>query len=179
MTTTVLALDEAIPLNAATAQSLPAELRHLLAQLVSRQAKVGVVGLGYVGLPLLAEFARAGFRATGFDLDAKRVARVNSGDSYIPDVASGELARQRSAGRLGASEQWDELGAMDAISICVPTPLRKTKDPDLSYIIQAVEMVAARLRAGQLIVLESTTYPGTTDEVVLPRLEAGGLKVGR
>ncbi|MGH9540286.1 MAG: nucleotide sugar dehydrogenase [Terriglobales bacterium] len=179
MTTTVPALDEAIPLNAATAQSLPAELRHLLAQLVSRQAKVGVVGLGYVGLPLLAEFARAGFRATGFDLNAERVARVNGGDSYIPDVASGELARQRSAGRLGASEQWDELGAMDAISICVPTPLRKTKDPDLSYIIQAVEMVAARLRAGQLIVLESTTYPGTTDEVVLPRLEAGGLKVGR
>lgn len=171
---------EAINLSADTAQALPVPLRHLLAQLVSRQARVGIVGLGYVGLPLLTEFARAGYRATGFDLDPERVARVNRGDSYIPDVPSSELARQHSAGRLRAADDWDELRDMDAISICVPTPLSKTtKDPDLSYIVRAVEAVAERLREGQLIVLESTTYPGTTDEVVLPRLEAGGLKVGQ
>lgn len=159
-------------------EQLPEPVRQLLARLVSRRAQVGVIGLGYVGLPLAAEFARTGFAVTGFDVDTERVERVNRAESFIPDVPSSELARQREAGRLRASSDWGELAEMDAISICVPTPLAKTKDPDLSYIVRAVDEVAARLRPGQLVVLESTTYPGTTDEVVLPRLAAGGLKVG-
>lgn len=157
----------------------PPGLQDLLAKIVSRQARVGVVGLGYVGLPLLTEFARAGFRGTGFDLDAERVARINRGESYIADVPSGELSRQVRAGRLRASDDANDLAEMDAVSICVPTPLRKTKDPDLSFIVEATEQVAAHLRPGQLVVLESTTYPGTTEEVVLPILERGGLKVGQ
>lgn len=159
-------------------EQLPEAVRQLLARLVSRQARVGVIGLGYVGLPLAAEFARGGFTVTGFDVDAERIARVNRGESYIPDVPAAELARHQAGGRLRASADWEALREMDAISICVPTPLGKTKDPDLSYIMQAVDKVAACLRAGQLIVLESTTYPGTTDEVVLPRLADSGLRVG-
>lgn len=154
-------------------------LHTLYARIVAREARAGVVGLGYVGLPLLTELARAGFQATGFDLDQGRVAQVNRGESYIPDVPAAEFARLVGQKKLRAAADWDELAAMDAISICVPTPLRKTKDPDLSYIVSAVEAVAQRLRPGQLIVLESTTYPGTTDEVVLPRLEQTGLKVGK
>lgn len=159
-------------------ERLPEPLRQLLARLVSRQARIGVIGLGYVGLPLAAEFARAGFTVTGFDVDQERIGRVNRGQSYIADIPSAELERQREAGRLSASADWDGLKEMDAISICVPTPLAKTKDPDLSYIVRAVDEVAARLRPGQLVVLESTTYPGTTDDVVLPRLAARGLRVG-
>lgn len=163
---------------APAASDAPMGIQSLLAKIVSRQARTGVVGLGYVGLPLLVEFARAGFRGTGFDLDAERVARINRGESYIPDIAASELSRQVQAGRVRASSDAHDLAEMDAISICVPTPLRKTKDPDLSYIVQAVETVAAHLRSGQLIVLESTTYPGTTEEVVLPILARTGLKVG-
>jgi UDP-N-acetyl-D-glucosamine dehydrogenase len=159
-------------------ENMAEPVRQLLARLVSRQARVGVIGLGYVGLPLAAQFALGGFTVTGFDVDAERVERINRGESYIPDVPAAELARHRAADRLRASTDWDALREMDAISICVPTPLGKTKDPDLSYIMQAVDKVAACLRAGQLIVLESTTYPGTTDEVVLPRLAEGGLRVG-
>jgi UDP-N-acetyl-D-glucosamine dehydrogenase len=141
----------------------------------TRQARVGVIGLGYVGLPLAVEFARAGFYVTGFDIDNEKVADINAGRSYIPDVPADDVARAVEAGRLRATSDMTALGAMDAIDICVPTPLRKTKDPDLSYVVKAVEAVAATLRPGQLVVLESTTYPGTTDEVVRPMLEAGGL----
>jgi UDP-N-acetyl-D-glucosamine dehydrogenase len=129
-----------------------------------------------VGLPLAVEFARQGFDVTGFDVDSSKAAAINSGKSYIPDVSQADLASAVTAGRLKATADMAQLGAMDAIDICVPTPLRKTKDPDLSYIVKAVEAVAATLKRGQLIILESTTYPGTTDEVVQPMLEAGGLK---
>src|SRR5256885_8177081 len=146
-----------------------------LERIRSRNARVGVIGLGYVGLPLAVEFARAGFDVTGFDVDAAKTDQINAGKSYIPDVAEADLAACVAAGRLRATTDMSQLGAMDAIDICVPTPLRKTKDPDLSYVVHAVEAVAATLRRGQLIILESTTYPGTTDEVVQPMLTAKGL----
>ena len=135
-----------------------------------------MIGLGYVGLPLAVEFARAGFDTTGFDVDESKVAAINAGTSYIPDVRPEDLAAAVKAGRLRATTDVSRLGQMDAIDICVPTPLRKTKDPDLSYVVKAVEAVAATIRKGQLVILESTTYPGTTDEVVQPMLEAGGLR---
>jgi UDP-N-acetyl-D-glucosamine dehydrogenase len=148
----------------------------LIDRIRNRQAHIGVIGLGYVGLPLAVEFARAGFNVTGFDVDSGKPDQINSGVSYIPDVSSAELAGVVKAGKLRATTDMSQLGAMDAIDICVPTPLRKTRDPDLSYVIKAVEAVAATLRRGQLVILESTTYPGTTDEVVQPRLEQAGLK---
>jgi UDP-N-acetyl-D-glucosamine dehydrogenase len=138
-----------------------------------------VIGLGYVGLPLAVELARAGFNVTGFDIDEGKNASINEGVSHIPDVPDAELAEVVHNGKLRAISDMGCLGAMDVIDICVPTPLRKTKDPDLSYVVKAVEAAAATLRPGQLIILESTTYPGTTDEVVQPALEAGGLKVER
>jgi UDP-N-acetyl-D-glucosamine dehydrogenase len=148
----------------------------LIQRIKSREARVGVIGLGYVGLPLAVEFARAGFDVTGFDVDGTKVAAINAGTSYIPDVRKEELAAEVKAGRLRATTEVGRLGQMDAIDICVPTPLRKTKDPDLSFVVKAVEAVAATLKKGQLVILESTTYPGTTDEVVQPMLEAGGLR---
>jgi len=150
----------------------------LIERLRARQARVGVIGLGYVGLPLAVEFARGGYVATGFDIDADRVAAINRGESYIPDVAADELRAVVEAGRLRATADFDALGEVDTVDICVPTPLRKTKDPDLSYVVAAAEDVGRRLRRGQLVVLESTTYPGTTEEVVQPILERGGLRAG-
>jgi UDP-N-acetyl-D-glucosamine dehydrogenase len=148
----------------------------LLGLIRERQARVGIIGLGYVGLPLAVEFARAGFDVTGFDVDAAKVSEINAGRSYIPDVPQHELGEAVAAGRLRATTDMRQLEEMDVADICVPTPLRKTKDPDLSYVVQALEGVAAALKPGQLVILESTTYPGTTDEVALPMLEAGGLK---
>jgi UDP-N-acetyl-D-glucosamine dehydrogenase len=148
----------------------------LLDRIQSRDARVGVIGLGYVGLPLAVEFARAGFSVVGFDVDAQKTARINAGCSYIPDVPDSDLASVVASGKLRATTEMHALAEMDAIDICVPTPLRKTKDPDLSYVVRAVEAVAAKLKTGQLIILESTTYPGTTDEVVQPMLEAKGFK---
>jgi UDP-N-acetyl-D-glucosamine dehydrogenase len=150
-------------------------LATFLERIRTRDARVGVIGLGYVGLPLAVEFARAGFTVTGFDVDAAKVAQINAGRTYIPDVAEADLAAHVRAGRLSATTDMARLSEMDAVDIAVPTPLRKTKDPDLSYVVMAVEAVAAALKAGQLIILESTTYPGTTDEVVQPMLEAKGL----
>ena len=147
-----------------------------LERIRARTARVGVIGLGYVGLPLAVEFAHAGFDVTGFDVDASKADQINGGRSYIPDVAERDLADCVRAGKLRATADMSALATMDAIDICVPTPLRKTKDPDLSYVVKAVEAVAATLTRGQLIILESTTYPGTTDEVVQPMLEAVGLK---
>ena len=144
----------------------------------TRTAKVGVIGLGYVGLPLAVEFAKAGFDVTGFDVDAPKVAAINAGRSYILDVSTEEVAAAVAAGRLRATTDMASVHEMDAIDICVPTPLRKTRDPDLSYVVQAVDAIKARLRKGQLVILESTTYPGTTEEVVQPALEAQGLKAG-
>jgi UDP-N-acetyl-D-glucosamine dehydrogenase len=147
-------------------------------RLTARSARVGVVGLGYVGLPLAAEFARAGFVATGIDLDARKVDAINLGTSYIPDVPTTEVARLVATGRLSATTDFAVCDRLDTINICVPTPLRKTKDPDMSYIVSAVEHIARHLHPGMLIVLESTTYPGTTEELVKPMLEATGLKAG-
>ena len=144
----------------------------------TRQAKVGVIGLGYVGLPLAVEFARAGLHVTGFDVDATKVAEINAGRSYIGDVLTEDVAEAVKAGTLRATTDMAQLADMDAIDICVPTPLNKTRDPDLSYVVKSVEAVKARLQKGQLVILESTTYPGTTDEVVQPLLEEGGLVAG-
>jgi UDP-N-acetyl-D-glucosamine dehydrogenase len=148
----------------------------LLDRIRGREARVGVIGLGYVGLPLAVEFARAGYSVTGFDVDAHKAAQINAGKSYIPDVPDEDLSEVVNAGKLRATTDMHALGDMDAIDICVPTPLRKTKDPDLSYVVLAVEAVAATIKPGQLIILESTTYPGTTDEVVQPMLEEKGLE---
>ena len=142
-------------------------------------ARIAVVGQGYVGLPLAVEFARAGFHVTGLETDPGRVAALTRGESYIPDVPS-ECSRTRS--RRDASPRRpirDALRDQDAIVICVPTPLRKSKDPDISHVVSAAEAVAAHLRRGQLVILESTTYPGTTEEVLLPTFQRGGLVVGR
>ncbi len=144
----------------------------------SRTARIGVIGLGYVGLPLAVEFANAGFDVTGFDVDESKVADVNAGRSYILDVSSGDVADRVTAGRLRATADMSRLADMDAVDICVPTPLRKTKDPDMSYVVSAAGEVARHLHPGMLIVLESTTYPGTTAEVLQPMLESKGLTVG-
>jgi UDP-N-acetyl-D-glucosamine dehydrogenase len=143
----------------------------------AKRAHVGVVGLGYVGLPLLAEFAGGGFQATGFEVDPNKAARINSGDSYIGDIASSAVKALVEQKLLRATTDFDHLKECDAIIICVPTPLRKTKEPDVSYILAAAEEIKKRLHRGQLIVLESTTYPGTTDEVLLPMFEETGLKL--
>jgi UDP-N-acetyl-D-glucosamine dehydrogenase len=148
----------------------------LIEKIQNKKCKVGVIGLGYVGLPLAVEFAKAGLDVTGFDVDQTKVDLINKGTTYIPDVEPSELKACVTAGKLRATTDMGKLADMDAIDICVPTPLRKTKDPDLSYIVMAVDSVAAVPHRGKLVILESTTYPGTTDEVVQPKLEAGGLK---
>jgi UDP-N-acetyl-D-glucosamine dehydrogenase len=150
----------------------------LLKKIESRSARTGVVGLGYVGLPLAVELARAGFRTTGIDLDDRKVNAILEGRSYIPDVATADVMALKQAGKLDATTDFSIVSELDTINICVPTPLRKTKDPDMSYIVSAVEAIAKHLHKGMLIVLESTTYPGTTDEVVQPILEAAGLTAG-
>jgi UDP-N-acetyl-D-glucosamine dehydrogenase len=150
----------------------------LLERIRDRRAAVGVVGLGYVGLPLAVEFARNGLTCTGIDLDMRKVTAIGRGESYIPDVASADVQRLVAAGRLSATNDFSAVRELDTINICVPTPLRKTKDPDMSYIVSAVEAVAAHLHPGMLVVLESTTYPGTTEEVVQPLLEQSGLRAG-
>src|SRR5947209_11632762 len=150
--------------------------QQILERIRRKQARIGIIGLGYVGLPLAVEFARQGFDVTGFDVDEQKTTQINAGTSYIPDVSSAHLSEVVKGGRLRATADMQQLGAMDVIDICVPTPLRKTKDPDLSYVVLAVEAVAATLKPGQLIILESTTYPGTTDEVVQPMLEDKGGK---
>jgi len=153
--------------------------KDLLNKLTERRAVVGVIGLGYVGLPLAAEFAGAGLKAIGFDLDESRVATINSGRSYIPDVATGTIKGLVEQGKLKATRDFSHLSETDAVIICVPTPLRKTKEPDISYILAAAEQVKAHLHSPQLVVLESTTYPGTTDEVVLPMLKETGLSLDK
>lgn len=145
----------------------------------SRAAKVAVIGLGYVGLPLAVESARAGFQTVGIDVAQDKVKSINEGKSYVEDIDETELQRLVGSGTLNASADFSVLGECDFISICVPTPLGKGKTPDISYIVDATEQVKIYLRVGQTIVLESTTYPGTTEEVVLPILEASGLTVGK
>jgi UDP-N-acetyl-D-glucosamine dehydrogenase len=151
----------------------------LRARIDSRSATVGVVGLGYVGLPLAIEFARAGFRVAGIELDETRVAQVNRGESYIGDLRSEEVADVRHSGRFSAGSSWDVAATADAIIICVPTPFNANREPDLSFVRAATEAIARFLRPGQLIVLESTTYPGTTEEVLLPIIAQSGLCIGQ
>jgi UDP-N-acetyl-D-glucosamine dehydrogenase len=143
-----------------------------------RTARVGVVGLGYVGLPLAVEFANAGFPVTGVDVQASKVDRLNAGDSYIQDIPMEILRPLVEAGRLRATTDFSVVRDLDTIDICVPTPLRKTKDPDMSYIVSACEEIAKHFTPGKLVILESTTYPGTTDELVLPMLAKDGLRAG-
>ncbi len=151
----------------------------LLARIADRSLKVGLIGLGYVGLPLAVAFAQAGFEVVGVDLDAARVDLLHGGQSYIADVSTNSVAAHVRNGRLHASTDYDTLRKAEVIVICVPTPLRKTKDPDVSHIIDAVDQIARIGCAGKLIVLESTTYPGTTDEIILPRLSTAGALVGQ
>jgi UDP-N-acetyl-D-glucosamine dehydrogenase len=158
-------------------------LNPLAAQLLRRITKsdirAGVIGLGYVGLPLAVELARAGYSVVGLDVDERKVEAIEAGRSYIPDVQDGHLAELVAADRLHATSDFEALRHLDTVNICVPTPLRKTKDPDVSYMVAAVQQVAAYLHPGMLVILESTTYPGTTEELVRPMLEATGLKAGR
>jgi UDP-N-acetyl-D-glucosamine dehydrogenase len=143
-----------------------------------RSARVHVIGLGYVGLSLAVELARAGFTVRGIDVDLERVASLNHGHSYLVDVPTETLTPFVNSGRLTATTAFDEAGQADALIICVPTPLRKSKEPDISFIVASLESLLPHLHQGQLLVLESTTFPGTTEEVVQPRLEAAGLVVG-
>ncbi len=145
----------------------------------TKRARFGVIGLGYVGLPLALTLSDAGFDVTGVDIDTNRVDAIVAGRSYITDISDKELQKAASEKRLRATTNLSEIQNLDAVSICVPTPLRKTKDPDMSYVVSAADAIAKGLRPGQLVILESTTYPGTTEELVLPALQAGGLIVGK
>src|SRR5215472_6885312 len=144
----------------------------------SRRARVGIVGLGYVGLPLAVEFAKAGFNVTGIDVSKEKTERVNAGDSYVGDIPSAVLGPLVDAGKLRATADFSAVLELDTINICVPTPLRKTKDPDMSFIVASCNEIARHFHAGMLVILESTTYPGTTDELILPMLAKSGLEVG-
>ncbi|UCC72432.1 MAG: nucleotide sugar dehydrogenase [Gemmatimonadota bacterium] len=151
----------------------------LIKKIEGREARVGVVGLGYVGLPLAVEFARAGFSVLGFEVSSEKVEALVQGRSYVRDVPDEQVAAAVEAGRLTATLDYDRLSEVDAICICVPTPLGKTGDPDVSFIMSATESIRRTIRQGQIIVLESTTYPGTTRELLLPALsDAGRLTVG-
>jgi UDP-N-acetyl-D-glucosamine dehydrogenase len=151
----------------------------LLDKIERRTARVGIIGLGYVGLPLAVEFARAGFRVVGYDVSERVVKLLNDGRSHIADVPASAVAALLKEGRFEATTDASGLGEVDAMSIAVPTPLAKTRDPDMSYVLSAVESVARSARPGQVIVLESTTYPGTTREMLQPAMESRGLVVGR
>ncbi|HTL48722.1 MAG TPA: nucleotide sugar dehydrogenase [Verrucomicrobiae bacterium] len=145
----------------------------------TKTIRAGIIGLGYVGLPLAVEFAHAGIRVTGIDVDTRKVASVNEGKSYIQDVPQNTLKDLTSAKKLSATTDFSVISELDTVNICVPTPLRKSKDPDMSYIVAAAEQIAKYVHPGMLVILESTTYPGTTEEVILPMLEDTGLKVGK
>jgi len=154
-------------------------MQTLIDKIRRHEAHCGIIGLGYVGLPLAVEFARAGLHVTGIDVDRSKVERIRAGRSYVVDVGDAEVAEQVAAGRLVATSEFGAIADVDTVNICVPTPLRKTKDPDLTFVVAAVNEIRRYLRRGQLVILESTTYPGTTEEVVQPALEASGLRVGR
>lgn len=151
----------------------------ILKKAEDRTAVFGVVGLGYVGLPLAVEVAQAGYRVVGFDVKADVVETINAGRSHVQDVPSDRLEPLVREGRITATTDLTKLGEVDVISICVPTPLSKTKDPDVSYVMAAADATARSVRAGQVVILESTTYPGTTRELLQPRIEAGGLRIGQ
>lgn len=147
-------------------------------RILGKKAQIGIIGLGYVGLPLALEFARSGLGVTGVDINPERVEVIGKGESYIPDVESEELKPLVDKGTLSATADYSCIEKLDAVSICVPTPLNKTKTPDVSFVLAAATEIAEYLHNAQLVVLESTTYPGTTRELILPILETTGLKVG-
>jgi UDP-N-acetyl-D-glucosamine dehydrogenase len=159
--------------------TLPPPAAELTRLIAARRAHVGILGLGYVGLPLAEVFVSAGFRVLGFDIDPDKIARLQRGESYIGHFPAERVQAIRATGRFQPTTDFDRLAEADALLLCVPTPLTEPRDPDLSYVTRAAEAVACRLRSGQLMVLESTTYPGTTRDVVRPILEANGLRVGR
>jgi UDP-N-acetyl-D-glucosamine dehydrogenase len=166
--------------TATPSEPLLSESFHQLGDKIRQKtARVGIVGLGYVGLPLAAEYAKAGYAVTGIDVMETKVSQLNSGHSYVQDVPGDEVAELVAKGKLNATTDFSVISELDTINICVPTPLRKTKDPDMSYIVSACEEIAKYLHPGMLIILESTTYPGTTDELVRPMLEKSGLEAGR
>ena len=151
----------------------------LLEKIRRRDAKVGVVGLGYVGLPLGMAFAEAGFPVTGLDIDKRKVDNIEKGESYIKHIPSAPIAKLTGSGKLKATTDFSKVSDLDCLIICVPTPLTASREPDMSYIVKTAEALAPYVRAGQLFVLESTTYPGTTDEVLKPILERlSGLRAG-
>jgi UDP-N-acetyl-D-glucosamine dehydrogenase len=161
-----------------TAQGTVATFEALKGKIQNKTARVGIVGLGYVGLPLAVEFANAGFSVTGIDVQESKVEGLNRGESHVQDVPSAEIGKYVGAKKFRATTDFSVVRELDTINICVPTPLRKTKDPDMSFIVSAVEEVAKHFHPGLLIILESTTYPGTTDELLLPTFEKLGYKVG-
>jgi len=151
--------------------------KQLLERIASRKAVVGIVGLGYVGLPLTLRFAEVGYRVLGFDIDRAKVEALNAGRTYIEHIAASQIAAARKAG-FEATPDFSRAGEADALILCVPTPLNKYREPDISFIIDTIESLLPHLRRGQVVSLESTTYPGTTDEELQPRIESRGLKVG-
>ena len=152
--------------------------QELIKKAEKRETLFGIIGLGYVGLPLAVELANAGYRVLGYDISQRVVDSLNKGKSHIKDISDAQLEKAVKSGRFTATTDPSRLGEPDAISICVPTPLSKFKDPDVSYIVAATDAIKKTLRKGQAIILESTTYPGTTREIMLPALESTGLKVG-
>ncbi|MCK5193092.1 MAG: nucleotide sugar dehydrogenase, partial [Desulfobulbaceae bacterium] len=154
-------------------------MENLVNKLENKKAHLGVIGLGYVGLPLAVTYAKAGFQVTGFEVDEAKVAALMNGESYIIDVPEADIKEILASGLFRATTDMSEMQNVDSVNICVPTPLGKTKDPDISYIVSAVKAIVPRLHQGMLIILESTTYPGTTEEVILPLLSAEGMKVGQ
>ena len=154
-------------------------LKELKNKILKRKAKVGIIGLGYVGLPLAVTFAKEGFKTFGIDIDKDRIERLKRGESYILDVPRHDIAEVKRSKTFSATTDFSVIKELDAVIICVPTPLYKTKEPDVSYIVSAVENIKRYMKRGQIIVLESTTYPGTTEEVMLPILESTGLREGK
>jgi len=157
---------------------LPPHAESLLKKIRTRQVRVGVVGLGYVGLPLAVEFAKAGFHVTGIDVSAHKVEAINAGSSYVQDVSSADVRALVDQGFLHATTDFSAVASLDTVNIAVPTPLRKTKDPDMSFVVNAAQAIAGHVHPGLLVILESTTYPGTTEELLRPMFEASGLKAG-
>lgn len=151
----------------------------LRSRILNKKAKIGIIGLGYVGLPLAMAFAKKGFKTWGIDVDKDRVNRLKKGKSYLLDLRPSEIIALQKSGLLTATSDISNIKRLDAFIICVPTPLLKTKEPDVSFIVSATQMIKKHMKSGQIVVLESTTYPGTTEEVVLPILESTGLKEGK
>lgn len=151
-------------------------LNKLKEKILNKSAKIGIVGLGYVGLPLAMAFAKKGFKVWGIDVDKNRVLRLKKGQSYILDLKPSEIVKLQKDGFLTVTSDLSSIKRLDAFIICVPTPLLKTKEPDVSFIVSAAQMIKKHMKHGQIVVLESTTYPGTTEEILLPILESTGLK---